>query len=182
MKISKRLNLFLLAIILFFFFFLGGIFPKQAHAQTCENWCTSNLCASDWHCAGCCFCPGQPPCPTSRPPQPTEAKEDIEGKIYNPVLPVDLSTTTGATFLQKLIKAGISLVLITGAVIFFFILTSGGIRWLSSSGDKVKLESAQKQISSGLVGLAILLSSFAVIKLIEALFGIDLLNITLPTL
>jgi len=56
------------------------------------------------------------------------------------------------------------------------------VKWLSSSGDKVKLESAQKQISSGLVGLVILLSSFAVIKLIETLFGIDLLNFNLPTL
>ncbi len=111
-----------------------------------------------------------------------EPTEDVTGKVINPVLPDKLTTMTGSTFLSNFLKTGISLVLITGAVIFFFILTSGGIRWLSSSGDKVKLESAQKQISSGLVGLAILLSSFAVIKLIEVLFGIDLLNVTLPTL
>ncbi len=108
------------------------------------------------------------------------AKETFD--IFNPALPDKLGDLPGETFLQKFIVSGISLMLIAGSVIFFFILISGGIKWLSSSGDKVKLESAQKQISSGLVGLVILLSSFAVIKLIEALFGIDLLNITLPTL
>ena len=108
--------------------------------------------------------------------------ESTVGKIINPVLPPILTATPGAAFLQKILKIGILLVLITGSIAFIFILISGGVKWLSSSGDKVKLESAQKQISSGLVGLVILLSSFAVIKLIETLFGIDLLNFNLPTL
>lgn len=106
----------------------------------------------------------------------------LPSSIVNPILPDNLTTMPGTTFLGKFLRTGISLVLIAGTVIFFFILTSGGIRWLSSSGDKANLESAQKQISSGLVGLVILLSSFVIIKLIETLFGIDLLNITLPTL
>jgi hypothetical protein len=89
---------------------------------------------------------------------------------------------SGTEFLSSLLKSGIVLIFVAGGVLFFFILTTGGIKWLSSSGDKAKLESAQKQISSSLVGLVILLSSFAIIKLIEVLFGIDLLNITLPTL
>lgn len=58
----------------------------------------------------------------------------------------------------------------------------GGIGWISGGGDKARLESAQKQITHSLIGLAILFSVFAIIKLVGSLFGIDLLKITLPTL
>jgi len=145
------------------FFLTTFLFVKPALA------CDTSYCARSGNCSGVCsdcyWC---------------NYEEDSK-KITNPVLP-GLTKMTGIFFLGNFLRTGIQLVLIAGSVIFFFILISGGIKWLSSSGDKVKLESAQKQISSGLVGLAILLSSFAVIKLIEALFGIDLLNITLPTL
>jgi len=134
----------------------------------------ANLC--DGECRDCYWCP------TPIPQVQQDPTESIEGRIVNPVLPNKLSTMPGTIFLKNILKSGITLILIAGSVIFFFILTSGGLKWLSSSGDKVKLESAQKQISSGFVGLVILLSSFAIIKLIETLFGIDLLNITLPTL
>ncbi len=143
--------------------------------QTELDFCDQPVCKTTYSCEGVCSACGW--CPSGENPS-----EDITGKISNPVLPHTLSTIPGALYLSKILKTGVSLVLIVGIVIFFFIFTSGGVKWLSSSGDKSKLESAQKQISSGLVGLVILLSAFAIIKLIETLFGIDLLNITLPTL
>ena len=103
-------------------------------------------------------------------------------EVGNPALPQNLTSLTGTSFMSKIVSTGTSLLLFFGVIIFSFIFILGAIKWLSSSGDKVKLESAQKQISSGLVGLVILLSSFVIIKLIETVFGIDLLNITLPTL
>lgn len=103
-------------------------------------------------------------------------------KVYNPVLPKDLSDTSGTAFLQKILQLGVSLALVIGAIIFFFMLLVGGIGWISGGGDKSRLESAQKQITHSLIGLAILLSVFAIIKLVGSLFGIDLLKITLPTL
>jgi len=112
-------------------------------------------------------------------PGPTE---DITGKIYNPILPPNLSATSGMTFLQNLLKTGISLAFVVGGLIFFFMLLTGGVRWMSAGSDKGKLEGAQKQITHALVGLAILLLSFAIIELIGYLFGIDLLKISLPTL
>jgi len=111
-----------------------------------------------------------------------EAQEDLTGKVYNPALPQDLRDTSGPAFLQKILQLGISLALVIGAIIFFFMLLVGGISWISGGGDKAKLESAQKKITHALIGLAILLSTFAIIKLVGYLFGIDLLKITLPTL
>jgi len=112
--------------------------------------------------------------PTTAPVKPTG--------IYNPVLPKSLSDTSGPTFLQNVLQLGIRLFFVAGAIVFFFMLLIGGIKWISAGGDKARLEGAQKQITHALVGLAILLSTFAIIGLIGYLFGIDLLKITLPTL
>lgn len=180
MTINKKISPFLILIISLFvgFFVFCVVSPKQAYAESCYGFCTVDHCSSD-ACGNCCFCPGKGPCPTSRPP---ESPDDIEGKIVNPVLPTNLSTLKGTAFLSKLLRTGISLMFVFGSIIFLFILTSGGVKWLSSSGDKVKLESAQKQITSGLTGLAILLTTFVIIQLVQTIFGVDLLNITLPTL
>ena len=162
-------------ILLFLFFFCLSF--RSAIACDFGNCNPLKLCSDDvFVCSDCSWCSY----PTAGPEQPSQ--EDITGKVYNPVLPLTLSKTPGVSFLQKLIKTGIIGLLTGGSILFFFILASGGVKWISSAGDKVKLESAQKQITSGLTGLAILLSVFAIIKLIETLFGIDLLNITLPTL
>ena len=109
-------------------------------------------------------------------------KESISGKVFNPVLPEGLSQTTGSAFLRNILQGGIRLAFVIGAIIFFFMLLIGGIGWISAGGDKARLEGAQKRITHALVGLAILLSTFAIIQLVGYLFGIDLLKITLPTL
>lgn len=106
----------------------------------------------------------------------------LENTIYNPALPRNLSCTTGETFLQKFLNLGITLALVIGSLYFFFMVLLGGIGWISSSGDKARLESAQKQLSNAFIGLVILLGSFAIIKLIEFLFGINIIKFTLPTL
>lgn len=103
-------------------------------------------------------------------------------KIHNPILPNFLSNLSGAEFLQKMFSVLIRLGFVIGSVIFFYMLTIGAIRWITSSGEKGKLETAQKQITSALVGLVILLLVFAIINLIETLFGISILKLTLPTL
>lgn len=107
---------------------------------------------------------------------------DYSNKIHNPFLPSNLSSLTGVGFLQKFLNLAITLCLVVGGVIFFFMLLSGGIRWIASSGDKTQLEEARKQITHALIGMALLLSTFAIIQLIQSLFGVSLLNISLPTL
>jgi len=88
----------------------------------------------------------------------------------------------GRSFFPKGVNLGIGPFFIGGAIIFFIMLLSGGIRWIASGGDKTRLEGARGQITHALIGLVILLSAFAIIKLIGTLFGVDLLNLSLPTL
>ena len=76
----------------------------------------------------------------------------------------------------RLISAAIQLVLILAAIIFFFILVTGGIKWITSGGDKGKTEGARSQITAALVGLVIVFAAWAIIQLIEIFFDVDILG------
>ena len=74
----------------------------------------------------------------------------------------------------------ISFVLIVAAIAFFFMLVLGGIKWITSGGDKGKTEAARNQITAGLVGLVIVFAAWAILKLVESFFGVSLRSFTIP--
>lgn len=76
----------------------------------------------------------------------------------------------------------IRLVLVITALVFFAILVWGGIRWITSRGDKQEVENARNQITHALIGLAIVFAAWAILKLIQALFDINILQLDIPSL
>lgn len=152
-------SLFLLLIQVFFILHFVN---QKNQVFACTEDCYPSAC--DYHCSDCSWCQPSPP------------------KIKNPLLPNNLQNATSSEILNKTLSAAVNIMLAAGGIAFFIMLLYGGIKWITSGGDKAKLESAQKQITSALVGLAILLSAFAIIKLIESIFGIKIQKITLPKL
>jgi len=75
----------------------------------------------------------------------------------------------------------IRLILVVAAIVFFFILVIGGIRWIASGGDKAQTETARNQITAALVGLVIVFAAWAIVQLINVFFGIDIFSLSLPT-
>ncbi len=103
--------------------------------------------------------------------------------ITNPALSDNLQSLSGGGFLGKSISTFIELALILGAIVTLFMLLIGGIQWMTSGGDKAGLEAAKGRITAALIGLLILFSAFAIIKLLETIFGIPLLGeITIPSI
>lgn len=86
------------------------------------------------------------------------------------------------TDIGKLISTGISVVIIISGILVFVFLVWGGIEWLTSGGDKGKVESARNRIVSALVGLAIIAASWALVRIIAYFFGVDagLSTFTIP--
>jgi len=76
----------------------------------------------------------------------------------------------------------ITIVLIAAAIIALFFLIFGGIRWITSGGDKAKVESARNTIIASIIGLIIALLSFFIITIVLGFFGLSLSNLTLPKL
>jgi len=88
---------------------------------------------------------------------------------------------TGLT-VSGIVSGAISLAMLVVALVFFFILIMGGLRWVMSGGDQKNVETARNQITNALIGLAIVFATFAIMKLIETVFGISLLSgMTIPT-
>jgi len=82
----------------------------------------------------------------------------------------------------SIVSGLINLVLVLAALVFFFMLVLGGIRWIMSQGDKGNVENARNQITNALIGLAIIFAAWAIMKLIETLFGVNIFNLTIKPL
>lgn len=110
--------------------------------------------------------------------------KNLLAQITNPALGDTLQTynNDGAGFVSQLISVGITLMFIAGFVIFVFMFITGGVQWIMSSGDKAAVEGARGRIMHAILGLFVLFFIFAFIKLVEGLFDISLVNITIPTL
>ena len=76
----------------------------------------------------------------------------------------------------------VAMVMIIAGVIFFFMLVIGGIKWIMSGGDKGKTEEARNQITAALIGLIIVFAAWAIIILIQQIFGVNLLNFNIPNI
>src|SRR3990170_8352168 len=71
----------------------------------------------------------------------------------------------------SIVSGFIRLTLVIAAIVFFFILVMGGIRWIASGGDKAQTEGARNQITAALVVLVIVFAAWAIVQLIQVFFG-----------
>lgn len=113
--------------------------------------------------------------------RPYSPSEEVES-ITNPVLKSSLKSMSGVDFLGDFLPRFIGLAFVIGAIVFFFIMIVGAIQWTSSGGDKTALEGARGKITNAIVGIVILFSLFALLKIIESFFGIDILTLDIGPL
>ncbi len=73
-----------------------------------------------------------------------------------------------------LISSVIGVALILAGILVFAMLVWGGVQWIMSGGDKAKTEEARNRITAALVGLAIVASAWAIMKLVEYFFGLNI--------
>lgn len=68
-----------------------------------------------------------------------------------------------------------TLVIASGIATFIY-LAVGGFQYITSSGDKIRLEEARNKITFSLLGLAIVVGAFAFAQIIKAVFGVSLIG------
>lgn len=105
----------------------------------------------------------------------TSSKVDLQnvGADFKPLVGLSI---------PGIISGLIRLTLVVAAIVFFFILVIGGIRWIASGGDKGQTEAARSQITAALVGLVIVFAAWAIVSLIHTFFGVDIFALNLPQL
>ena len=97
------------------------------------------------------------------------------------LVPTGQFANLGTITIAGLVSAAVILILVIAALVFFFMLIFGGIKYITSGGDKAQTEAARGTITAALIGLVIVFSAWAIITLINAFFGIDILSLDIPT-
>src|SRR5579859_2535142 len=84
----------------------------------------------------------------------------------------------------KAIGGIISFLFILAALIALIYLIYGGIRWITSGGDKSNVEAARDSIIASIIGLVVVFLSYVIINVVmQFFFGFNLLGgFVLPTL
>jgi len=102
-----------------------------------------------------------------------------QDEITNPALSNSIPTTAGeglAFYIANLWRT----VVTVGGVAFLLYLVWGGLEWLIAGGDKGKVESAQHKITGAMIGLTILVGSYAITYFVQGVFQINLLQPVFP--
>ena len=81
-----------------------------------------------------------------------------------------------SVFVATLIRNGITLLLISAFIVDLIWTIFAGFRFIFSGGESKNISSAWSQIYWGLLGMAIIIGSFAIIKLVETFFGVTVIS------
>ena len=92
-------------------------------------------------------------------------KENLQGSEIEQIR----QTVTIPSFLS----GAVTMLLIAGSILSLFFLIFGGIKWITSGGDKEKLGSAQKTITAAIIGLALAFSAWVILTLVFNFFGLE---------
>lgn len=66
------------------------------------------------------------------------------------------------------------------AILFLIMIISGGIKWLTSSGDPKDIENARGRMTYAVFGLLIMIISWFIIKFINEFSNISVIQFTIP--
>jgi len=80
------------------------------------------------------------------------------------------------------IGAIISFVLFLAVFIAFVFLVIGGLKWITSGGDKSAVESARNTIIAAIIGLVIAFLAYLIINIVLGLLGLSFSTLVLPQL
>jgi hypothetical protein len=75
-----------------------------------------------------------------------------------------------------LINSLLAVLMSVSALLVFGFLIWGGVQWITSGGDKTKVDAARQKIIAAVVGLLIIASSYAILTLVIRFLGFTDLN------
>jgi len=109
-------------------------------------------------------------------PSPTPSGVVSSGLNSDVNQALDKATAFGNPFkykdMGKLVSNGLSLGLTIASLLVLLYLLWGGIEWITSAGDKGKLENARNRITNAILGITIIAITFAIYLIIRTFLGL----------
>jgi uncharacterized membrane protein len=81
-----------------------------------------------------------------------------------------LVPTGGPHALSSIITLALDLAVLIAVIVCLFSLVLSGFNWITSEGDKQKVANARQRLAFSIIGLIVVLMSFAIINLIYTFF------------
>lgn len=104
----------------------------------------------------------------------------VYAAITNPALPS--GNAQNPLGFGSLVSVAINIIYVIGGVALTVYLVYGGLMYITSSGDDKNLSKAKRILTDAIIGIAIVVASVPLAKLIGSVFGINLFNINFPTI
>lgn len=82
----------------------------------------------------------------------------------------------GINVVSKALSNGLTIMIILCVVLALIFLVLGGIQWITSGGDKSKIQAARAKLTWAIVGLVVAFSAFFIVSLLGYIFKVDLLK------
>ncbi|HKC14927.1 MAG TPA: hypothetical protein VKC89_03150 [Patescibacteria group bacterium] len=86
----------------------------------------------------------------------------------------------GASNFGKIVGNVITIAFVLSALIALVFLVYGGVKWITSGGDKAAVEGARNTIVAAVIGLVIVFLSYFVLNIILGFFNLSLGDLQLP--
>jgi len=102
--------------------------------------------------------------------------------VNNPSVSVNLGTGNGVTAVQLLLQNFINFAFGIVGLVFLLMLIRGGYEYITAGGDKEAIQKATRHLTTAFVGSVIILSIFAIMRVVEILFGINLRAPEIPVI
>lgn len=111
------------------------------------------------------------------PVQPPPADTPI-GKITPPDTIPSIQSSSGdpSYFIAGLVRASLSILLIVAFILALVWTIFAGYRFIFAGGEPKNITAAWSQIYWGLLGMAVVLGAYAIIRLAEAFFGVNIVS------
>ena len=111
--------------------------------------------------------------------------QKLLAQLTNPVIPPIIgegAKEQGGIALGLLLTRLISAMFLFAFIMAFFYLITGAMHWITSAGDKTKLEEARNRITHSIIGIIVVAATWAIMTLTGQFVGMDFEKLPIPTI
>lgn len=80
----------------------------------------------------------------------------------------------------QVIRNVITVAFVVAILLALFFLIRGGISWVTSGGDKAKVDAARQMIVAAVIGLIITFLAYFILSIVLGIFGLNLSSLVIP--
>lgn len=78
--------------------------------------------------------------------------------------------------MEQFLSTLIGFMTVLGSILFVIYFVLGAFEWITSAGDKGKLEKARNRMLYGVLGMILIVASYSLLGLLSGIIGLDFLN------